>query len=503
MLPPVIHVERLTRRFGGVTAVEDLSFHLERGEVVGFLGPNGAGKTTTMRILTGYLPATSGSVLVAGLDVLRQSLEVRRRIGYLPESVPLYRELRVREMLLFQARLHRMGRAERVRRIPEVLEQVGIAERADALVGHLSRGQRQRVGIAVALLHKPEVLFLDEPTSGLDPLQRPARQSRGDRGHRLLQVHRELLLAKLLHEARLLLDHDELALVDHADAVGHLLGFLDVVRGEDDGGPLVAQLADERPHVAPQLHVHARGGLVEEQHLGLVGERLRDHHAPLHAPRERHDAARALVPERKRAQHLLDVGGIGGEAEQAAAEARRGPRRLEHVGVELLRHEPDARARGAVVGPDVVPGDRHPARRRGDDAADDADERGLPRAVGAEEREDLAAGDVQVHGLQGLVAGSVGLREAGDREDGGRHARHSTPNGAAPRRYSRTEAASASASTRETAASTCESFTSEAIGRRAARSGRIDALCHPRGRLAARNRRQPMSDKRSFSCRNA
>src|SRR6185436_17741066 len=147
-------------------------FHLERGEVVGFLGPNGAGKSTTMRILSGYLPSTSGSASVAGFDVLRQSLEVRRRIGYLPESVPLYREHRVVEMMRFQAALHGMPRAQARRRIPEVLERVGVRDRERALIGGLSRGLRQRVALAVALLPDPEVLILDEPTSGLDPLQR-------------------------------------------------------------------------------------------------------------------------------------------------------------------------------------------------------------------------------------------------------------------------------------------------------------------------------------------
>ncbi len=168
----MIRVRHLTRRFGPLVAVDDVSFEIEKGEVVGFLGPNGAGKTTTMRILTGYLPATSGSAEVAGFDVARASLEVRRRIGYLPEAVPLYREHRVQEMMAFQARLHGMARAEAKRRIPDVLERVGVRDRARSLVGHLSRGLRQRVGLAVALLPSPEVLILDEPTSGLDPLQR-------------------------------------------------------------------------------------------------------------------------------------------------------------------------------------------------------------------------------------------------------------------------------------------------------------------------------------------
>jgi len=169
----MIEVSHLTRRFGQVLAVDDISFALQKGEVVGFLGPNGAGKTTTMRILTGYLPATSAvRLLVAGFDVLRQSLEVRRRIGYLPESVPLYREMRVREMMMFQGRLHRIERRALRRRVGEVLERVGVLDRERQLVGKLSRGLRQRVGLAVALLPDPAVLILDEPTSGLDPIQR-------------------------------------------------------------------------------------------------------------------------------------------------------------------------------------------------------------------------------------------------------------------------------------------------------------------------------------------
>ena len=168
----MITVENLTRRFGSFTAVNCVSFSLERGEVVGFLGPNGAGKTTTMRMLTGFLPATAGRMEVAGFDVFRQSMEVRRRIGYLPEAVPLYDEHRVSEMLTFQGRLHGLGRAARRRRSDEVLDRVGMARHHGSVIGTLSKGQRQRIGLAVALLPDPEVLVLDEPTSGLDPLQR-------------------------------------------------------------------------------------------------------------------------------------------------------------------------------------------------------------------------------------------------------------------------------------------------------------------------------------------
>ena len=168
----MIEVSGLTRRYGAHLAVDDISFEVGQGEVVGFLGLNGAGKTTTLRILSGYLPATKGAARVAGFDVLRDSMEVRKRIGYLPENVPLYREQRVEEMLLMQARLHGIPRAEREGRIGAVLERVGVQDRRRQVIAGLSRGLRQRVGLAMALLHKPEVLILDEPTSGLDPVQR-------------------------------------------------------------------------------------------------------------------------------------------------------------------------------------------------------------------------------------------------------------------------------------------------------------------------------------------
>jgi ABC-2 type transport system ATP-binding protein len=168
----MIHVSHLTRRFGDLTALDDVSFDVKKGEIVGILGPNGAGKTTLLRILAGYLPASAGKAAIAGFDVLEKSIQVRKRIGYLPEAVPLYREHRVVEMLRFQARLHGMSRADTKKRIEVVLEKVGLADRRRDLIGHLSRGLRQRAGLAVALLPDPEVLILDEPTSGLDPLQR-------------------------------------------------------------------------------------------------------------------------------------------------------------------------------------------------------------------------------------------------------------------------------------------------------------------------------------------
>lgn len=165
----MIQAEGLTKDYGMRRALDNLTFEAAKGEIVGFLGPNGAGKTTTMRILTGYMPPTSGKARVAGYDVIEQSLEVRRRTGYLPETVPLYPEMSVFDYLKFMADLRRVPKAED--RVDEVLEMVHLEERADGYIANLSKGMRQRLGIAQALLHSPEVLILDEPTIGLDPAQ--------------------------------------------------------------------------------------------------------------------------------------------------------------------------------------------------------------------------------------------------------------------------------------------------------------------------------------------
>jgi ABC-2 type transport system ATP-binding protein len=168
-----IRVEGLTKRYGPVLALDSISFATEPGEIVGFLGPNGAGKTTTMRILTCFMPASEGRATVAGFDVFRRSLEVRRRIGYLPENVPLYPEMRVREYLDFRAAIKLRGvrRRERRGRIEWALGQCHLEEMRDRIIGQLSKGYRQRVGLADSLVHDPEVLILDEPTEGLDPNQ--------------------------------------------------------------------------------------------------------------------------------------------------------------------------------------------------------------------------------------------------------------------------------------------------------------------------------------------
>lgn len=165
----MIEVNLLTKNYGERRAIDTLSFSASRGEIVGFLGPNGAGKTTTMRILTGYLPPSSGTARAAGFDVVDNSLDVRRRVGYLPESVPLYDEMTVFAYLKFMADLRQLDNVQA--RIAAVLEKVGMTSRAQGYISRLSKGMRQRIGFAQALLHEPDVLILDEPTIGLDPAQ--------------------------------------------------------------------------------------------------------------------------------------------------------------------------------------------------------------------------------------------------------------------------------------------------------------------------------------------
>jgi ABC-2 type transport system ATP-binding protein len=167
----VIEVQHLTKRYGPVTAVDDVSFRVERGEILGFLGPNGAGKTTTMRILTGYMPATEGKAIVAGFDVFDQPVEAKRRTGYLPETPPLYPDMSVLEYLQFVAKIKGVPGGERRERIQSVMKRTRIDDMANRLCAKLSKGYKQRVGLAQALIHNPDVLILDEPTAGLDPKQ--------------------------------------------------------------------------------------------------------------------------------------------------------------------------------------------------------------------------------------------------------------------------------------------------------------------------------------------
>jgi ABC-2 type transport system ATP-binding protein len=167
----VIEVQHLSKRYGRVTAVDDISFRVERGEILGFLGPNGAGKTTTMRILTGYLPATTGKAIVAGFDVFDQPLEAKQRTGYLPETPPLYPDMTILEYLTFVAKIKGVAPADRQQRIIQVMDRTRVSDMANRLCSKLSKGYKQRVGLAQALIHNPDVLILDEPTAGLDPKQ--------------------------------------------------------------------------------------------------------------------------------------------------------------------------------------------------------------------------------------------------------------------------------------------------------------------------------------------
>ena len=167
----MIKVEGLTKRYARTIAVDNISFEVDKGQIVGFLGPNGAGKTTTMRVLTCFLPPTEGTASVAGFDVLQQPMEVKKRIGYLPETPPLYPEMEVVEYLRFVGRLKGIASADLARRVAEVTERCSLGDVSAKLIGKLSKGFRQRVGLAQAIIHNPDVLILDEPTSGLDPKQ--------------------------------------------------------------------------------------------------------------------------------------------------------------------------------------------------------------------------------------------------------------------------------------------------------------------------------------------
>ncbi len=199
----MIKVKNLTKRYVNMNAVDDISFHVKENEIVGLLGPNGAGKTTTMRILTCFMPATAGTATVAGYDVFTDSLNVRQQIGYLPENVPLYLDMRAYEYLMFRAKLKNIPRRERRKRIEYCLEMTGITDVQKQIIGTLSKGYKQRVGLADTLIHDPKILILDEPTIGLDPNQ--IRQIRGViKG--LGQRHTVLLSTHILPEVEMICD---------------------------------------------------------------------------------------------------------------------------------------------------------------------------------------------------------------------------------------------------------------------------------------------------------
>ncbi len=249
----MIDVQNLTKQYAGRTAVNDISFKVEPGEIVGFLGPNGAGKSTTMRILSGYMPATSGRVTVAGFDVFHQSLDVRRSVGYMPENAPLYTEMKVKEYLRFRAQLKGLSGMTMRRRVGEVMELTGITDMRRRLIGNLSKGYRQRVALADTLVHRPELLILDEPTNGLDPVQ-----IRGVRDllRGLKSKHTVLLSTHILHEVEQSCDR---VIMLHQGRI----------RSNDTPGNLTRQLRS-----TTLLHVEIDGtGTVVEALTALTGVR--------------------------------------------------------------------------------------------------------------------------------------------------------------------------------------------------------------------------------------
>jgi ABC-2 type transport system ATP-binding protein len=222
----VIHVSKLTKYYGDYPAVRDVSFDVPKGRVVGFLGPNGAGKSTTLRILAGYLTATSGKATIDGLDVFWKPVEVRRKIGYMPENCPLYPDMRVQEYLAFRGGLKGLHGGACKKRIEHVLERCWVKDVRRQLIGTLSKGYRQRVGLADALLHNPPVLILDEPTAGLDPAQiRETRSLIRELG----QEHTILLSTHILPEVEMTCEE---AIIIHRGTVA-AAGTLDELRGGD------------------------------------------------------------------------------------------------------------------------------------------------------------------------------------------------------------------------------------------------------------------------------
>jgi ABC-2 type transport system ATP-binding protein len=296
----MINVEGLTKDYGARRAVDNLSFNAKRGEILGFLGPNGAGKTTTMRILSGYMPPSAGKVEVAGFDILEQSLDVRRRVGYMPETVPLYPEMSVFDSLKFMADLRHLPDPEE--RVEDALESVHMEDRSESYVANLSKGMRQRVGLAQALLHSPDVLILDEPTIGLDPAQiievRNLIREIGEQRTVLLSTH-ILSEAQQLCDRVLIINHGRIVAEDSPERLqARLTGSQRVslvVGGDADGivdligkvpgimrvqmthvGAFEFEMApgrDVRPAVARAV-VDARYDLMEIRPIGMSLEEI-------------------------------------------------------------------------------------------------------------------------------------------------------------------------------------------------------------------------------------
>ena len=268
----MIEVQNLTKRYGQHGALDGVSFSVGCGEVVGFLGPNGAGKSTTMRILTTFMAATSGSVRVGGDCVFELPMRVRERIGYMPENNPLPTDLRVGDYLKFRAQLKRLANGDSANRIAEVMEQCGVADVAGRFIGQLSRGYRQRVGLADALLAKPELIVLDEPTAGLDPNQvrsvrRLIRELAGGHtvlisSHILSEIEMTCDRVVILHEGRLLASGALEELMTKANAAVSYYGVMLMEHiGETINAPLILHVPTEDQFVSPEQQAEVRAAL--------------------------------------------------------------------------------------------------------------------------------------------------------------------------------------------------------------------------------------------------
>ena len=322
----MIKVEGLSKRYGRTLAVDNISFEVQKGQIVGFLGPNGAGKTTTMRILTCFLPPTSGTATVAGYDVQAQPLEVKKRVGYLPENPPLYPELEVEDYLAFVGKLKGLRKSELKARIDEACQRCAIGDARKTLIGKLSKGYRQRVGLAQAIIHNPEVLVLDEPTSGLDPKQiietrTLIRNLAGD--HTIILSTHILPAVEQTCEQVIVIDRGKLVTIDSLENLTRRLRGVEAVAIQVEGrdgalDPTQAQRRLEQiPGVSRVVLKESDGGRSGFEVESLPGRTIRV------------DLARAVV-----------------EAGWVLDELRPAARNLEEVFLELTKAEQDTRSGG-------------------------------------------------------------------------------------------------------------------------------------------------------------
>jgi len=259
----MIEVENLSKTYAGFQAVRGISFHVNKGEIVGFLGPNGAGKSTTMKVLAGYLPPTDGRIRIAGYDVVTDSIEVRKRIGYMPENVPLYADMRVTEFLRFRAELKKVARRKIKERVDLVEQRCSLKDVQNKIIGTLSKGYRQRVGLADAMVHDPDLLILDEPTIGLDPNQIRAVR---DLIKELGQHHTILLSTHILSEVELTCNR--VLVINHGkiEASDTPANLTKLVRG---GGSILLEVKAPAPEVIAKIEALPS---VEDCEVNLPGE---------------------------------------------------------------------------------------------------------------------------------------------------------------------------------------------------------------------------------------